>query len=69
MTDDKGMLAACLEVRDNALVQAKLKYNDPVHENQAINDEILKWCRAAGLEIITKDVQKTRRKPLEARTA
>ena len=69
MTDDKGMLAACLEVRGNALVQAKLKYNNPVHENQAINDEILKWCREAGLEIITKDVQKTRRKPLEARTA
>ena len=66
MTDDKGLLAACLEVKDKELVQAKLKYNKPVYENEEVNKAVLKWCKNAGLIVCTKDVQKTTKNPLAA---
>lgn len=60
MTDDKGKLAACLEVRNNKLVQAKLKFNKPVLQNSAANGAIVDWCRKTGLEIATSDVRQMR---------
>ncbi|WP_292017410.1 MULTISPECIES: PcfJ domain-containing protein [unclassified Megasphaera] len=57
MTDDNGLMRACLEVRDNALVQAKLKFNKPVSEDAAINSAIRDWCRMTGLAIKTADVR------------
>lgn len=57
MTDDLGRLRACLEVKDNALVQAKLKFNAPVRDDAAINGAVLDWCRKAGLTIRTDDVR------------
>lgn len=56
MTDDNGKLTACLEVRDNSLVQAKLKYNKPVSLDPVINDAIIDWCKKAKLTVDTEDV-------------
>ena len=56
MTDDNGKLTACLEVRDNSLVQAKLKYNKPVSLDPVINDAIIDWCKKAELKVDTADV-------------
>ena len=57
MTDDKGLLKACLEIRGNALVQAKLKFNKPVSADAAVNSAIRDWCRDTGLTIRTQDVR------------
>lgn len=57
MTDDEGLLKACLEIRGNALVQAKLKFNKPVSADAAVNSAIRDWCRNAGLSIRTRDVR------------
>lgn len=56
MTDDKGKLTACLEVRGDRLVQAKLKYNKSVYHDPAINDAIVDWCEKTGLTVDTGDV-------------
>lgn len=56
MTDDIGRMLACLEVRGNALVQAKLKYNKPVFEDAVVNGAVRDWCRKANLVIETADV-------------
>lgn len=60
MTDDKGKLLACLEVRDGALVQAKLRYNKRVALDGAVNSAVYDWCQRAGLEVKTQDVREPR---------
>ena len=60
MTDDKGKLLACLEVRDGALVQAKLRYNKRVALDGAVNSAVYDWCHRAGLEVKTQDVREPR---------
>lgn len=60
MTDDKGKLLACLEVRDGALVQAKLRYNRRVALDGAVNGAVYDWCQRAGLEVKTRDVREPR---------
>ena len=60
MTDDRGKLTACLEVRDDRLVQAKLKFNKPVYEDSAVNGAVVDWCNKVGLQISTYDVRKMR---------
>lgn len=57
MTDDTGLMKACLEIRGDALVQAKLKFNRPVSEDAGVNGAIREWCRSAGLVIRTTDVR------------
>ena len=56
VTDDNGKLVACLEVRGNALVQAKLKRNEPVRKDKKLCAAVLDWCRKTGLSIGTADV-------------
>jgi hypothetical protein len=58
VADDKGRLAACLEIQNDILVQAKLRYNRPVRENSAINAEVVEWAERTGLKIGTSDVRK-----------
>lgn len=71
MTDDKGMMLACLEVRNGdgrtRLMQAKLKNNRPVRLNTEVNDAVAEWCRSAGVDMITADIEppEERRKRLE----
>lgn len=60
MTDDQGRLKACLEVRNGALVQAKLHFNRPVKEDGAVNAAVVDWCSKAGLKIDTCDIRETR---------
>lgn len=60
MTDDRGKLVACLEVRRGKLVQAKLKFNKPVRQDGAVNGAVVDWCERAGLEVATYDVRKMR---------
>lgn len=57
VADDKGKLAACLEVRGKALVQAKLDKNIPVSENEVLNNEIVSWAKDANIRISTQDVR------------
>ena len=47
-------------VRDDRLVQAKLKFNRPVHEDSAVNGAVVDWCNRVGLKISTYDVRKMR---------
>lgn len=56
-TDDTGKLLACIEVRGEAVVQAKLKYNKHVAEDPAINQAILDWAKAKDLKIATADIE------------
>jgi len=62
IADDKGKLAACLEVNGRQLVQAKIDRNKPVGIDEKLNAEIIAWAEKANLEIKTSDVKK----PVEA---
>lgn len=57
MTDDSGRLTACLEVKGDELIQAKLRYNKPVSQDGKVNGAVLDWCQAAGLKVKTHDVR------------
>jgi len=57
VADAKGKLAACLEIKKDKLVQAKLDSNKPVSNNPALNKEVLEWAEAARLTIDTRDVK------------
>lgn len=57
MTNDNGLMKACLEIRGNALVQAKLKFNKPVSADAVVNSAVIDWCRSTGLVIRTTDVR------------
>ena len=56
VADDNGKLAACLEVKDKKLVQAKIDRNKTVSIDPGLNAEVLTWAAKAGLEIATNDV-------------
>lgn len=62
MTDDRGKLVACLEVQDDALMQAKLKFNKEVWKDKKINRAVLEWCKKANIKVRTRDVQITNTK-------
>ncbi len=57
VADDNGKLAACLEIKKDQLIQAKIDRNKPVHTNPALNAEVLAWAEAAGVKIKTGDVR------------
>lgn len=59
VADDKGKLAACLEVEGNALVQAKLINNQRVSRDEKLNSEVVAWANNANIEINTSDVHVT----------
>ena len=69
MADDKGKLVACLEIREDKLVQAKLKYNNPVFNDMNINNAIIDWCKRSGLEIATTDIMLKSDNAIEKATA
>lgn len=56
VADDKGKLAACLEVKGRDLIQAKVDSNKPVSINPKLNAEVITWAKEAGLEIRTDDI-------------
>ena len=60
MADDKGKLVACLEIRGDRLVQAKLKFNRPVKQDDEVQQEIIKWCKVKKIKIKTDDVEERR---------
>lgn len=49
MTDEVGKLKVCIEVKHNKLVQAKLFSNKPVYYEPALQVEIIKWAKKAGI--------------------
>jgi hypothetical protein len=57
VADDRGRLAACLEVRGKELLQAKIDRNKLVASDPILNREVLAWAKEAGLVIKTKDVE------------
>jgi len=57
VADDKGKLAACLEVRGRTLVQAKIDRNQPVAKDPKLNVEVIAWAKEAKLEIKTNDLK------------
>ena len=57
VADDKGKLAACLEVEGKQLVQAKVDKNKPVSDDAKLNAEVLAWALGAKLEIKTNDLK------------
>ena len=59
IADDKGKLAACLEVVSTVLVQAKLINNRPVSNDAKLNAEVVAWTNDANLNIDTEDVHLT----------
>lgn len=56
VADDNGKLAACLEVKDKELVQAKINKNKPVSVDPKLNAEVLEWAKKTKLKINTADL-------------
>jgi hypothetical protein len=57
VADEKGRLAACLEIKDKELVQAKIDRNKAVSTDAKLNAEVIAWAKEAGVTITTKDVK------------
>lgn len=57
VSDDKDKLVACLEIKDSALVQAKLPCNERVATNDYMNEKVLEWCRKAHIKPATMDIK------------
>ena len=57
VANDKGKLAACLEVVGTTLVQAKLINNQRVAKDNQLNDEVIAWAEKANIDIKTNDVK------------
>lgn len=57
IADDKGKLAACLEIRGKELVQAKINQNKSVSVDEKLNQAVLDWAKEANLEIKTPDIK------------
>jgi hypothetical protein len=57
VADDKGKLAACLEIKEKELVQAKLDRNKPVSSNVELNKAIVAWAKEAKIKINTSDIK------------
>lgn len=56
-TNNFGKPLAELEIKDNAIVQAKLVNNVQVKTNHEINNEILKFAKKTKLDIKTQDIE------------
>lgn len=50
----------CIEIRNGAVVQAKLVNNQPVREDAELNRALLTWAKSRKLTIETNDVQTER---------
>jgi hypothetical protein len=57
VADDRGKLAACLEVQGKKLVQAKIDMNKPVASDAKLNAEVIAWAKETNIEISTKDLK------------
>lgn len=57
VANDKGKLAACLEVVETTLVQAKLVNNQRVAKDDKLNAEVIAWAEKAKIDIKTNDVK------------
>ena len=56
VADDNGKLVACLEIKGNELVQAKLDQNKCVSCDKELNTAIIAWAKDANIKIKTSDV-------------
>ena len=54
--DSENNYVACLEILNRELVQAKLKYNSPLYNNETINNIVLAWCNLNHLKINSRDI-------------
>ena len=57
VADDKGKLAACLEIKENAVVQAKLDRNIPISQNKDLNNTVMEWAKEAKIKVKTSDIK------------
>ena len=55
--DSENNYVACLEIRNKELVQAKLKYNSPLFNNETINNIVLSWCKLNHIKVNSRDVK------------
>jgi len=57
VSDDKGKLAVCLEIKGNEVIQAKTNSNKTVSGDSKLNSAVLAWANEANLKINTLDVE------------
>lgn len=56
-TDSKGLPVALLEIKANAIIQAKLMSNRPVHNDEVIQKTVLEFAEAGKYKIETNDIK------------
>lgn len=56
LQDNNGKPIICIEVRDNKVMQCKMKFNKPVYENQELLKYINKWMNKNKLESCSYDL-------------
>lgn len=69
VADDKGLLVACLEIKNGEVIQAKLKYNEPLCENREIQQQVVNWACEVGLRIATADIVTSNPNELQTKSA
>ena len=56
LQDNNGNPIVCIEVRDNKVMQCKMKFNNPVYTNQELLEYINKWINKNKLESYSYDL-------------
>lgn len=59
VTDNRGKIIAGIEIKDNAIRQAKIDGNKPVANDRAVNRAVIEWAKEAKLEVDTSDIELT----------
>ncbi len=63
VSDDKGKLKVCIELRQQNIVQAKMFGNKPVCYDPLLNQTVIDWAKEKKLKIETEDIKtKTKKK-------
>lgn len=56
ITNGEGKRLACLEIKQDTVVQAKINGNIGVRENREINGVVMQWVKKAKLAVKTEDI-------------
>jgi hypothetical protein len=56
LTNKDGAYLVCLEIKDNKVVQAKMKFNQPVRANDQYHSLVMDFIALNGFKVATSDI-------------
>lgn len=56
VVNTQGKYIACLQISNNQLIQAKLRFNEVLHKNPVVLEVVKGYCEQFDIDIVTSDV-------------